>query len=311
MLFRSLNCLPNGVSIINEDYRVQFENAWQQDRFGNNIGQLCYKVYRNRELPCQNCLIKESIEHNDTEWSEIKKSDGRYYQLVAMRMGKFNGKVSGLKVIVDITERKITDEKIKKLSRELRKSNKRLAHLALIDSHTGLYNHRYLKKIIGVELSRAKRHAYPFSVMMLDIDYFKSINDAYGHQFGDLVLRQLARQFKQSMRQHDVVIRFGGEEFIIILPRTDKLNGTIIAQKLLGAVKSFRFGTTQNTVKIKLSAGIVSYPENKVVKGIDLVNLADQLLNKAKENGGGRVYASIDANDEKEVFLEEIGRAHV
>ncbi|HDZ76650.1 MAG TPA: diguanylate cyclase [Candidatus Omnitrophica bacterium] len=188
-----LNCLPNGVSIISEDYRVQFENVWLRDRFGNNIGKLCYKVYRNREIPCLNCPIRESIKSNGIERSEVKKSDGRYYQLVATRMGKFNGKVSGLKIIVDITERKLAEEKIKKLSRELQKANKRLAHLALRDSHAGLYNHQYLKKIIEVELSRARRHAYSFSVIMLDIDYFKSINDAYGHQFGDLVLRQLAK----------------------------------------------------------------------------------------------------------------------
>jgi len=83
--------------------------------------------------------------------------------------------------------------------------NKKLEQLALKDSHTGLYNHRYLKEAIEVRFSQAERQFSPFSVIMMDIDYFKSINDAYGHLFGDLVLKQFAKQLKKIVRPYDIL----------------------------------------------------------------------------------------------------------
>jgi len=195
---------------------------------------------------------------------------------------------------IDITDRKRAEEKLVELNRELVRSNERLSQLALRDPHTGLFNHRYLQDVIEAEFYRAKRYAHPFSVMLLDVDYFKSINDVYGHIFGDLVLKQLARQLKRLVRQYDIVVRYGGEEFMIISPGIDRSGVLRLAQRLLDAINLYNFGDKTHTVKIKLSIAVASYPEDKVVKGIDLVEITDQILNKVKDYGGNNVYSSLD-----------------
>ncbi|TRZ48396.1 diguanylate cyclase, partial [bacterium] len=153
---------------------------------------------------------------------------------------------------------------------------------------------RYLEEIIEVEFDKAKRYGSPLSVIMLDIDYFKSINDAYGHQFGDLVLFQLAGQLKKKLRRYDVIIRYGGEEFVILSPITDRSTAMILAQRLLESLNLHSFGNRKQKVRLKLSFAVVSYPESRVVKGIDLLEHADKILNYAKESGGNRVYSYLD-----------------
>ena len=153
----------------------------------------------------------------------------------------------------DIIERKRAEKELAISNRELIKSNRRLKQLALRDSHTGLYNHRYLQEAIKTEFYRAKRYAQPLSVLMLDLDYFKSINDVYGHQFGDLVLKQFARRLRKIVRQCDIVIRFGGEEFIIIFPEIDRITVLNMAQRLLDNITASNFGDDEHNVKLKLS----------------------------------------------------------
>ncbi|MFH1338688.1 MAG: diguanylate cyclase [Candidatus Omnitrophota bacterium] len=191
----------------------------------------------------------------------------------------------------DITPRKKIEEQLRILNRELLRSNKRLKQIALRDIHTGLYNHRYLAEVIEAEFYRSKRYGHPFSVIMLDIDYFKSINDVYGHQFGDLVLKQFARFLKKIVRRYDVVVRFGGEEFVIVSSGIDKTGALLLAQRLLDAISLFNFGNKKHAVKLKLSAGVTSSPEDKTVKAMDLIELAEQIIDKVKEHGGDRVYS--------------------
>ena len=204
----------------------------------------------------------------------------------------------------NIAERKRAEKELSTLNKELFKTNKRFKQLAFRDSHTGLYNHRYLQEAIESEFSRAKRYNYPFSIIMLDLDYFKSINDAYSHQFGDLILKQFARQIKRMVRKYDIVIRFGGEEFLIISPGMDKTTTTNLAQRILDTITSAKFGNDEYNVRLKLSVAVSSYPENKAAKGMDLIELVDRILNKAKENGGNRVYSSTDTKGKKHSILE-------
>ncbi len=196
--------------------------------------------------------------------------------------------------ITDTTERNKAEVKFALLNNELLKANKRLKQLVLRDSHTGLYNHRYLNEVMESEFARSKRYKTPFSVIMLDIDYFKSINDVYGHQFGDLILKQFARQLKKSVRRYDTVVRFGGEEFIVISPGLERDKSTILAQRLLDTVNLYTFGNRRHSVKLKISVAVASYPENKVSKASNLITFADHILGKAKEHGGNVVFSSID-----------------
>ena len=203
---------------------------------------------------------------------------------------------------VEVVQLKESNARLKQFTRKLEKSNrtilqlnKKLSKLALKDPHTGLYNRRYLKETLEKELSLAKRHAQSLSVLMMDIDYFKSVNDAYGHTFGDLVLKQFTKTLKKVIRKYDIIFRFGGEEFVIISPRADRATSSMLAKRLLRTINAHSFGDKTHAIKLKLSISVASYPEDGlVIRGIDLVHLADQILNKVKEYGGNKVYSSED-----------------
>ncbi|MFC1594603.1 PAS domain S-box protein [Candidatus Omnitrophota bacterium] len=194
----------------------------------------------------------------------------------------------------NIIERKRAENKLEVVNKRLLQSNRRLKQLVLRDSHTGLFNHRFLEDAIEAEYDRAKRYGYALSVVMLDLDYFKSINDVYGHQFGDLILKQFSRQLKRLVRKYDIVIRFGGEEFIIISPGIDRVTSVMLAQRILDDINLGSFGTKEQSIKLKLSFAVASFPEDRISRGVDLINLADKILNRAKEDGGDRVCSSVD-----------------
>jgi diguanylate cyclase (GGDEF)-like protein len=191
---------------------------------------------------------------------------------------------------------------LKRLIKKLRESNrstlhlnKKLSNLALKDPHTGLYNRRHFKDTLEKELALAKRHAQSLSVIMMDIDYFKAVNDVYGHTFGDLVLKQFTKTLQKAVRRYDILFRFGGEEFVMISPRADRPTGLVLAKRLLKTINAHSFGDKTHAIKLKVSVGVASYPEDGVViRGFDLVTLADQILNKVKEYGGNKAFSSTD-----------------
>ncbi|MCX5685867.1 MAG: PAS domain S-box protein [Candidatus Omnitrophica bacterium] len=208
-------------------------------------------------------------------------------------------------VVRDITERKAAEKEKELLNKELLKSNKRLKQLAMKDIQTGLYNHYYLAEIIDVEFYRARRYGHPLSLIMLDIDYFKSINDVYGVKFGDLVLKQFAAYLKKMVRRYDTVIRFGGEEFVVLSPGVDKQKSLMVAQRLLDAINLYNFGDKKRVIKLKVSIAVSSYPDGTIFKGMDLINFAEKLLDKVKHGGGNKVFSSFDLKNDKERIAEE------
>ncbi|RKY32346.1 MAG: hypothetical protein DRP74_02865 [Candidatus Omnitrophota bacterium] len=228
-----------------------------------------------------------------------RKNKSIFYADISASSIIIAGKKCLMGIFRDITERKLAEKKLEALNKVLFLSNERFKQLALRDSHTGLYSHRYLNEAIEREFHRSKRYGIPLSVIMLDIDYFKSINDVYGHRFGDIVLKQLARQLKKMVRKEDFVLRFGGEEFILICPSINRPKAMILAQRLSDAIGIYSFGNKRQIVKLKISLAVVSYPEDKANKGMELVDIADKILNKAKIDGGDKVYSSIDMQQER------------
>ncbi len=252
--------------------------------------------YRNDDVR----IIKKGLAE-EIEEKHIK--DGKEYFVYTLKapVRDTKGNILGIfGIFWDITERKMSEESTRRLNTALTKTNKKLHQMALKDTQTGLYNHRYLTEIIESEFHRAKRYGSPISVIMLDLDYFKSINDVYGHNFGDMVLGQLASLFNRTVRNYDIVTRFGGEEFVFILPDTDPKGAMMLANRILGKISLHSFGTSKQIVHLKASLGVVTYPQDKVLTGMDLVNLADQLLNKVKDRGGNNVYSTLDIGRKEE-----------
>jgi diguanylate cyclase (GGDEF)-like protein len=229
---------------------------------------------------------------------------GKWLRFTAAPLVDSKGKMTAaIETIEDISSRKEAQQEKEKLNKELLKSNHRLKSLVLRDYETGLFNRRFLDEVMEAEFTRAKRYNQPVSLIMLDIDYFKSINNMYGHQFGNLCLRQLAKLLQKAVRRYDIVVRSGGEEFIIISPGIDRLQTLVLAQRILDEVNLYNFGESGSSVKLKVSIAVVSYPEERALKSENLVELAEQVLIRAKECGGNRVYTSGDGKKSKTKFF--------
>jgi diguanylate cyclase (GGDEF)-like protein len=158
--------------------------------------------------------------------------------------------------------------------------------LTVVDDLTGLYNFRYFTRKLIDEVMRAERYKLPLSVIMVDIDWFKRCNDTYGHLFGNRVLQGLAVNIKESVREVDVVCRYGGEEFAVILPQTMKNDAQMIGERIRRKVESNEFLTDGegSPVKVTVSLGIASFPENGRTSK-DLIAKVDQALYLAKGKG--------------------------
>ena len=161
-------------------------------------------------------------------------------------------------------------------------------YLTITDSLTGLYNRRYFQQALGREFARAKRYNLPLSVVMFDIDHFKNVNDTYGHQFGDKVIAGIAKQIKDSLRRTDYICRYGGEEFVLILPETTSANAVVPIERIREKVESNCFSCYNENITVTISAGIACI-ELKMTTEAELINKADESLYKAKENGRNRV----------------------
>ncbi len=165
----------------------------------------------------------------------------------------------------------------------------RLEKLAITDYLTGIYNIRYFYHRIIEEFSRSQRYDFPISCLMLDIDYFKKINDIYGHKTGDLVLREFAQLLKKHSRKSDVVARYGGEEFIMLLPQTSVEGALLEAERIRTAIDGHVFKSLKDKRKLSISIGIASSPNKKIKSHDDLIACSDDALFNAKKGGRNRV----------------------
>lgn len=160
-----------------------------------------------------------------------------------------------------------------------------LQRLAANDPLTGIYNRRFGLSRLKEEFARAIKTNTPIGVIMLDIDRFKSINDAYGHIVGDRVLISLVKVAKMSLREGDIFLRYGGEEFLIVLPGASLADVSQIAERIRRTIEDTEIHNYQQIIKVTVSIGGTSYPEHNVDEHLSLINIADTKLFQAKESG--------------------------
>jgi two-component system cell cycle response regulator len=159
-----------------------------------------------------------------------------------------------------------------------------LEQLATTDGLTGLNNHRRFQEMLEEEVEESRRYERTLSLMLVDIDHFKRVNDTWGHPVGDQVLKRVARVLNEFARTTDRVCRYGGEEFAIIMPQTDKNGGRLLAERFRTEIKEQKFRANDEDFSITLSLGICTFPDQARHKQ-ELIDKADQALYHAKNNG--------------------------
>ncbi|MBU2552352.1 MAG: GGDEF domain-containing protein [Proteobacteria bacterium] len=181
--------------------------------------------------------------------------------------------------------------------------NERLKDQAVTDAMTGLYNRRYFRERLGIELERVKRTEKPCSLVMADLDHFKPVNDQYGHQVGDDLLRAAAQLLKDNLRAVDVPVRYGGDEFAIILPETGSQQALELTERILtrlsGDPLMARYGVTA-------SLGLATHQYHYQESAVSLIERADQALYQVKREGGNSVRMS-EADRVREASTELTG----
>lgn len=172
-----------------------------------------------------------------------------------------------------------------------------LEHQTQVDSLTGLYNRRAFEKKVWDEFERTKRYQHPLSLLILDIDNFKMINDTYGHHGGDAALKQISETLKARTRQTDFPCRYGGEEFVLVLPETDQENALQVAGKIQEEIRAATFSEGDRQFRLTVSMGISSTSTKDYLDWNEMLHDADQALYSAKHNG----------KDRAEVFCPMLG----
>ncbi len=172
---------------------------------------------------------------------------------------------------------------------ELIVESARLKTLAITDGLTGLYGYRYFALVLSSEFEKARIGRRDLSLVIMDIDHFKMLNDTYGHEEGNLILKSLAELLRQSVRKTDILCRYGGEEFVAILRDTNQNGGEGFAEKIRRVVADYNFPGAKNPLKVTLSFGVCGLQESKVGAAEELIKCADTGLYQAKKEGRNRV----------------------
>jgi two-component system cell cycle response regulator len=236
----------------------------------------------------------------------IRKSEFQGYVFVILLTAKDSKTdiIEGLKAGADdyltkpfnpaeLMARLNTGKRILELERSLRKANEEIRQLSTIDPLTGAYNRGYLNDHLPQELKRTLRYGRTLSLILCDIDHFKRVNDTYGHQAGDMVLKALSRRLLGAVRKGlDWVARYGGEEFLIVLPETDLSGASLVGERIRKAIESIQIDLRGKVIRVTASFGVTSIESiNTKASDLcdDLIKRADDMLYLAKSEGRNRV----------------------
>ncbi len=232
-----------------------------------------------------------------------QKSDAYVYTIVLTARGGMDDMLAGLDAGADdfltkpfnapeLNARLRSGMRVLELQRGLLEAHEALRRHATLDHLTGLWNRRMILEQLDRELNRVRREKRPLSVIMVDIDRFKHVNDTYGHAVGDVVIQATARALQSQVREYDFVGRYGGEEFIILVPGCDTHEARAIAERVRARVEAEPIATEQESLQVTASFGLAS----TAVAGLDaaaLIQAADDALYRAKTAGRNRVEVAV------------------
>jgi len=236
-------------------------------------------------------LLLDDVGQKTLDILNIFEIDSGRMKPYSQMLQEANNELSKLNLTYEqlVLELKESKEKSERLANQLRQANARLEELAFRDGLTNLYNHRYFKEILKKEIRRAKRYRTSLSLIMFDIDFFKEVNDSYGHPAGDQVLINLAGSISETVRPSDIVARYGGEEFAVILPETSEKGLKVFAERLRRCAASITSIVNNNPIQVTISCGGVHLSPDESVPQQNLIKTADRALFLSKKNGRNRV----------------------
>jgi diguanylate cyclase (GGDEF)-like protein len=306
----ALNQIYSGVIVVNPSGMVEFANDAFCELFSISEGRdsiqgkpagevlnVFMESYRDPELGL--ARVKEIVALGQpVRGEEIPIKNGRTYlrdfypmSFLGVRGGRVwhHTDVTALKQAEERIARLLDEKRI--LISELEEKNQRLEGLASTDLLTGLANRRHFDEVVQAEMHRSSRHGQPLSLMMLDIDHFKRVNDTFGHSIGDRVLQQVADCTRGAVRPYDCLARWGGEEFIILMPNTSLASAAILAERIRESIAAM---TTDPVGQVTASLGVAEYlPPSTLGPWLDR---ADQALYRAKREGRNRVEVALQNN---------------
>lgn len=279
-------------SIIDREFRIVRANeAYAQLRnkkIDEVVGEKCYMIFQDRSQVCEDCVVKKTFNSSDpcAKDKQLVSAHGSnvWIEIYTYPILDESGEVSHvIEYTRDITDRKKSEEERKKLI-------EKLEYLSSTDVLTGLLNRRALIGRLIVEAERAKRYGSEFSLILCDIDRFKEINDEFGHITGDGVLQMVSEVLKKSLRSSDIVGRYGGDEFMVLLPQTSLQGAREFAERIRSSVEGTDYAGGGVTVGVSLSLGVTNFEsaiEDVSING--LIKRADMALYTSKKTGRNKV----------------------
>lgn len=291
-LFKALfDVIPYNIYLADIDsHEILYMNRKMIKQRGNLVGRKCYKNIYGESKPCYFCKIPDLIDNerkpnNRTIVFEcFNPLDDKWYQLHEKAIYWPDGKTVKYAIAVNISELKETQNRLAEAHAQLTLKNRELEILSSTDNLTKIYNRAKIDDFLRREIDRARRYQRVLSIMILDIDHFKQVNDQYGHQTGDAVLKEFANIISNNLRQSDLFGRWGGEKFLIICPETDLPSACTVAEKLRKMIEEFSFSSVGHKT--------ASFGVTCLTPGDDeesLIKKADEALYSAKNSGRNKV----------------------
>lgn len=291
-----INTMGDVLIVLDRELKINLVNPAAIQLFGysaqelikNNIKNFLLKDYFVSDL--LKSLEKEGFVKLEIEFIDAKRNSIVTDTSISTLKDESGDTVGYVLVSKDIRERK-------RLISEIERAKKELEELAVTDPLTGLYNRRYLMFRLKEEFLRSTRYNKPFSLIILDLDKFKDINDTFGHEEGDELLRYISNKLKNAVRATDIVARFGGDEFVILLPESNKTEAISLADRIRN--NSFKENLPYKYRIVSGSFGVATYrPDKPLSSEIDLLKLADSALYRSKRLGRDRVSHSDEVGEE-------------
>jgi len=269
-----------------ETHDLLYMNAYGRRIWGSINGRKCWQVLQDSDRPCAFCtndqlVASDGTPHPPHVWEFQNQLDQRWYQCRDQAIRWTDGRLVRLEIATDITDRK-------QMELALHNAHEQARAAALSDELTSLHNRRAFFEFGSQLLSQARRHRTPLALIMMDLDFFKQVNDTYGHDAGDEVLRQVSALLQDHIRESDIVARMGGEEFAMLLPETGADKAQEMAERLLGLLSDLTVTHHGHSICPSASFGITTLSQGDC-RLEDLLHRADKALYQAKDLGRNQV----------------------